>query len=54
MNTNIDKDDVIAIIKSFLEVAGWDNTESVVLNIGAELLDISQDEMLELANKNDV
>lgn len=48
MNTYIEPKDIIAVIQSFLDCnAGDEATEDIIINIGCEILDISQDEMLE-------
>ena len=48
MNTIIFPDDVMGVIKSFFDCnAGDEATECLILAIGAELLDISTDTMLE-------
>ncbi len=49
MNEIIAKEDVIAVIKSFIDVNDGDEaTEAVILSIGGELLDVSSDKMLAL------
>ena len=51
MNEIITKEDVIAVIKSFIDVNDGDEaTVAVILSIGSELLDVSSDKMLELLN----
>lgn len=49
MNEVIYPEDVIAVILSFLDVnKGDEATESLILAIGSELLDVSQDMMIEI------
>lgn len=49
MNEIITKEDVIAVIKSFIDVNDGDEaTEAVIFSIGGELLDVSSDKVLEL------
>lgn len=49
MNQVICPEDVTAVIKSFIDCNSGDaSTEMLIINIGCELLDISQDRMLEL------
>lgn len=53
MNTIIFPDNVATVIKSFLDVNNGDkNTQNLILAIGAQLLDISSDTMLDICNKN--
>jgi hypothetical protein len=52
MNTLIMSDDVLEVIKSFLSCNSEDEaTECLVLSIGAELLDVSVDKLLEMLNE---
>lgn len=49
MNKLIMPEDVIEVVKSFLACNDGDEaTESLILSIGAELLDVSVDTMCEL------
>ena len=49
MNTMLFPEDVANVVQSFLMCnKGDEATEDLILSIGAELLDISQDEMLEM------
>lgn len=49
MNTYITPDDIIAVVKSFLLCnEGDEPTEILILAIGAELLDVSIDKLLEM------
>ena len=52
MNQIIAPEDVIEVIKSFLSCnEGDESTECLILSIGAELLDVSVDTMLEMIEK---
>ena len=52
MNTMLFPEDVANVIQSFyLFNDGDESTTDLILNIGAELLDISQDEMLDMITK---
>ena len=52
MNQLIVPEDVIEVVKSFLSYnEGDEATESLILTIGAELLDVSVDTMLEMIEK---
>lgn len=52
MNRLIEDSDVIGVIKSFLAInEGDDATEYLILCIGAELLDVSVDTMMELCDE---
>lgn len=54
MNEIIQKEDVIAVIKSFLETNdGDESTTAIILGIGGELLDVSSDKMLEILDGAD-
>lgn len=54
MNEIITKEDVIAVIKSFIDVNDGDEaTAAIILGIGGELLDISSDKMLEALGRAD-
>lgn len=49
MNTMLFPEDVANVVQSFLMCnKGDEATEDLILSIGAELLDISQDSMLEM------
>lgn len=49
MNTWIEPDDVIAVVQSFMAVnEGDEATCDILIAVGAELLDVSNDRMLEL------
>lgn len=49
MNKLIEPEDVIAVIKSFMDInAGDEATEDLLLAVGAELLDVSSDTMNEM------
>ena len=49
MNQMIVPEDVIVVIKSFLDCNDGDEaTESLILAIGAELLDVSVDTLVEM------
>lgn len=49
MNTMLFPEDVANVVQSFLLCnKGDEATEDLILNIGAELLDISPDKMLEM------
>ena len=49
MNRIIEPGDVIAVIKSFLECnEGDESTECLILSIGAELLDISEETLMQM------
>lgn len=53
MNTIIEKEDIIAVIKSFMDInAGDEASEELILAIGAELLDVSSDTMNEMVSDN--
>lgn len=52
MNRLILPEDVIQVIKSFLSCNDGDEaTESLILSIGSELLDVSVDTLLEMLEK---
>ena len=54
MNDIIFPDDIVAIVKSFLDVNDGDEaTQDVILAIGAEILDISTDTMYGMVSKED-
>jgi len=54
MNEIIFPDDIVAIVKSFLDVNDGDEaTQDVILAIGAEILDISTDTMYGMVSKED-
>lgn len=49
----IEKEDIIAVIKSFMDInAGDEASEELILAIGAELLDVSSDTMNEMVSDN--
>ena len=49
MNTMLFPEDVVNVIQSFILVNNGDEaTEDLILSIGAELLDVSIDRMMEL------
>ena len=49
MNTMLFPEDVVNVCQSFLIVnRGDESTEALILAIGAELLDVSEDTMMEL------
>lgn len=55
MNNVIFPEDVANVVKSFYSVnAGDEATETLIISIGAELLDISHDKMLEMIGQNTV
>lgn len=55
MNKLIEPDDVIAVIKSFLDInTGDEATEDLLLAVGAELLDVSSDTMNEIIQSRHV
>ena len=52
MNTMITHEDVIAVMKSFLAWnEGDEATECLILSIGAELLDVSEETLMEMIEK---
>ena len=54
MNTVIFPEDVDNVIRSFIDVnKGDEATEALILAIGAELLDVSSDTMLERISKEE-
>lgn len=55
MNTMIMPEDVVTVMKSFLDCnEGDEATECLVLSIGAELLDVSEETLMEMIeNKED-
>lgn len=49
MNVLIEPDDVIAVIQSFVDInAGDESTCDLLIGVGAELLDVSHDRMVEM------
>lgn len=51
MNTMLFPEDVVNVIRSFLLVNRGDiGTQDIILAIGAELLDVSEDTMIEMCN----
>lgn len=49
MNTMIMPEDVVAVMKSFLACNERDeSTECLILSIGAELLDVSEETLMEM------
>lgn len=49
MNTIILPGDVVNVVRSFLSINdGDESTERLILSIGCELLDISEDEIIEM------
>lgn len=55
MNNVIFPEDVANVVKSFYSVnAGDEATEALIISIGAELLDISHDKMLEMIGQSAV
>lgn len=53
MNMTIFPEDVTNVVQSFcMANAGDEATQALVLSIGAELLDISQDKMLEMIGRD--
>lgn len=54
MNEIISKDDVIAVIKSFVDInKGDEPMTAIILNIGSELLDVSNDKIFEMIYTSD-
>lgn len=52
MNTVVHADDVISVIKEFVNCnAGDDATVNILLAVGSELLNVSTDKMLELLDE---
>ena len=52
MNTMIMPEDVIAVMKSFLAYnEGDEATECLILSIGSELLDVSEETLAEMIEK---
>lgn len=53
MNMTIFPEDVTNVVQSFcMSNAGDEATQALILSIGAELLDISQDKMLEMIGRD--
>lgn len=51
MNHIVNGDGVISVIGTFLDCnEGDEATEQLIINIGCELLDISQDKLIELVS----
>ena len=49
MNKTVDAESIVSVIGTFLDLnAGDEATEELIINIGSELLNVSQDKMLEL------
>jgi hypothetical protein len=49
MNRMLEPEDVVVVIKSFLDCnAGDEATECLILSIGAELLDISEETLIQM------
>lgn len=48
MNEVIYSEDVLSVVKSFLDSTDTPSFKSLTLEIGAELLDVSEDKLLEL------
>lgn len=52
MNTMLTPEDVVAVMKTFLAYnAGDEATECLILSIGAELLDVSEETLMEMIEK---
>ena len=52
MNTMITPEDVVEVIKSFLACnEGDEATECLILSIGAEMLDVSEETFMEMIEK---
>lgn len=55
MKTMIMPEDVIAVMKSFLAYKeGDESTECMILSIGAELLDVSEETLIEMIENKEV
>lgn len=53
MNDLVAAEDIISVIKEFLKLNNGDEaTESIILLIGAEILCISPDRLIEILNDN--
>lgn len=54
MNEIITPEDVVAVVKSFLTCnEGDETTECLMLSIGAELLDVSEETLIEMIDKTE-
>ena len=54
MNRMITSEDVVAVMKSFLAWnEGDEATECLILSIGAELLDVSEETLIEIIENQD-
>lgn len=52
MNIMITPEDVVEVMKSFLACnEGGESTECLILSIGAELLDVSEETLIEMIEK---
>lgn len=48
MNEVIYSEDILSVVQSFLDSNDTPSSKSLILEIGAELLDVSEDKLLEL------
>lgn len=54
MNRMITPEDVVTVMKSFLACnEGDESTECLILSIGAELLDVSEETLIEIIENQD-
>ena len=53
MNNFVAAEDIISVIKEYLKLDNGDeNTEEIIISIGAEILCISPDKLLEMINEH--